>query len=111
MLWALLLGYLMYRSGLVPRVIPVMGLIGGPLILAAGTVTLLGLNDQVSVWSGIVAAPIFAWEPSLGIWLIVKGFDPSVIASEKFSSRSDTQSPEIQGVGITQTTELQKTRT
>jgi len=74
---ALLLGYLMYRSGLVPRVIPVMGLIGGPLILAAGTATLLGLNEQVSVWSVIATAPIFAWELSLGIWLIVKGFNSS----------------------------------
>jgi hypothetical protein len=108
---ALLLGYLMYRSGLVPRVIPVMGLIGGPLILAAGTATLLGLNEQVSVWTVIATAPIFAWELSLGLWLIVKGFDPSVIASEKFNPRSDNQSPEIQGVGHTQTPELQKTRT
>jgi Domain of unknown function (DUF4386) len=74
---ALLLGYLMYRSRLVPRVIPVMGLIGCPLILAAGTATLLGLNEQVSVWSVIATAPIFAWELSLGIWLIVKGFNSS----------------------------------
>jgi hypothetical protein len=73
---ALLLGYLMYRSRLVPRVIPVMGLIGGPLILAAGTATLLGFNEQVSVWTVIATAPIFAWELSLGIWLVVKGFNP-----------------------------------
>src|SRR5918997_1268690 len=49
---------------------------------AAGTATLLGLNEQVSVWTVIATAPIFAWELSLGLWLIVKGFDPSVIASE-----------------------------
>ena len=78
---ALLLGYLMYRSGLVPRVIPVIGLIGAPLILAAGTATLLGLNEQVSVWSGIATAPIFAWELSLGVWLMVKGFRPSPITA------------------------------
>ena len=76
---ALLLGYLMYRSGLVPRVIPLMGLIGAPLILVAGTATLLGLNEQVSVWTGIATAPIFAWELSLGVWLVVKGFKPSLI--------------------------------
>jgi hypothetical protein len=78
---ALLLGYLMYRSGLVPRFIPVMGLIGAPLILAAGTATLLGFTEQVSVWTGIATAPIFAWELSLGVWLVVKGFKPSPITA------------------------------
>ena len=78
---ALLLGYLLYRSGLVPRVIPLMGLIGAPLILAAGTATLLGVTEQVSVWTGIATAPIFAWELSLGVWLVVKGFKPSPITA------------------------------
>ena len=78
---ALLLGYLMFRSGLVPRIIPVIGLIGAPLFLAAGTATLLGLNEQVSVWSGIATAPIFVWELSLGVWLAVKGFKPSPITA------------------------------
>jgi hypothetical protein len=78
---ALLLGYLLYRSGLVPRIIPVIGLVGGPLILAAGTATLVGLNEQVSVWSAIATAPIFVWELSLGIWLAVKGFKPSPITA------------------------------
>lgn len=78
---ALLLGYLLYRSGLVPRIIPVIGLIGAPLILAAGSATLLGLNEQVSVWSAIATAPIFAWELSLGVWLVVKGFKPSPITA------------------------------
>lgn len=74
---ALLLGYLMYRSGLVPRAIPVLGLIGGPLLLASATATMFGINDPLSVWSGIAVAPIFAWELSLGVWLVVKGFRPS----------------------------------
>lgn len=59
---ALLLGYLMYRSRLVPRVIPVLGLIGAPLHLASVTATLFGINEQVSVWSAIAVAPIFVWE-------------------------------------------------
>ena len=78
---ALLLGYLLFRSSLVPRIIPVIGLIGAPLILAAGTGTLLGVNEQVSVWSGIATAPIFVWELSLGVWLVVKGFKPSPITA------------------------------
>lgn len=86
---ALLLGFLMYRSGLVPRIIPLMGLIGAPLILAAGAATLLGFNDQVSVWTGIATAPIFAWELSLGVWLTAKGFKPTPITSHKAARTRD----------------------
>jgi Domain of unknown function (DUF4386) len=77
---ALLLGTLMYRSGLVPRVIPAMGLIGAPLLLAVSIATMFGLTDQGSAW-WIVVAPIFVWELSLGIYLVVKGFKPSPITA------------------------------
>jgi hypothetical protein len=70
---ALLLGTLMYKSGLVPRAIPVTGLIGSPLLLAVTFATMFGLTEHGSVW-WIAAAPIFVWELSLGIYLIVKGF-------------------------------------
>jgi hypothetical protein len=72
---ALLLGYLMYRSGLVPRGIPTLGLIGGPLLIASAIATMFGVNQQISVWSAIAVAPIFFWELSLGVWLTVKGFN------------------------------------
>ena len=78
---ALLLGTLMYRSGLVPRVIPLMGLIGAPLLLASNVATMLGVNDATTVWSLVGVAPIFFWELSLGIWLTVKGFRPSPITA------------------------------
>jgi Domain of unknown function (DUF4386) len=78
---ALLLGSLMYRSGLVPRVIPAMGLIGAPLLLAAATATLFGLNEQLSVWSAIATLPVAAWELSVGVWMVVKGFKPSPITA------------------------------
>ncbi|SDY82536.1 protein of unknown function [Geodermatophilus africanus] len=78
---ALLLGSLMYRSGLVPRVIPVMGLIGAPLLLAAKIATVYGVNDDSTMWSVIALAPIFFWELSLGIYLIVRGFRPSAVAA------------------------------
>jgi Domain of unknown function (DUF4386) len=74
---ALLLGYLMYRSGLVPRVIPVLGLIGGPLMVSSALGQVLGINEQVSAWSVIALLPIFAWELSLGLWMAIKGFKPS----------------------------------
>ena len=73
----MMLGYLMYRSGLVPRRLALLGLIGGPLQFASATAMLFGLYEQVSVWAAIAVLPEFFWELSLGIWLIVKGFDPS----------------------------------
>jgi hypothetical protein len=78
---ALLLGYVLYRSRLVPRAIPAMGLVGAPLFLALAAASVLGLNEQASVASGIAVIPIFAWELSLGLWLTFKGFRPSAVAS------------------------------
>jgi len=83
----LILGYLMYRSALVPRGMAVLGLIGGPLIIASGAAVVLGVIEAGGVWQSIAAIPEFFWELSLGIWLIVRGFNPSVIASEKFRLR------------------------
>jgi hypothetical protein len=74
---AALLGYALYRSRLVPRVIPAMALIGAPLFLASASASILGFNEQVSVLSGIVVIPIALWELSLGLWLTFKGFNPN----------------------------------
>ncbi len=74
---AVLLGYLMYRSRLVPRAIPAMGLIGAPVFLVAASASLLGLNEQGSVLSAIGFLPIALWELSLGFWLTFKGFNRS----------------------------------
>jgi hypothetical protein len=71
---ALLLGTLLYRSGLVPRVIPVLGLIGGPLLISAVVGRLLGINETTSIWSMLGLVPIFVWELSLGLWMTIKGF-------------------------------------
>jgi Domain of unknown function (DUF4386) len=76
-----LMAYLMYRSGLVPRFIGVLGLIGGPLIFASAIAELFGLYAQVSVWAAITAIPVFAWELTLAFWLIIKGFKPSPITA------------------------------
>jgi len=76
----LMLGYLMYRSGLVPRRMAMLGLVGGPLVALSGIAVLLGLYEQVSAWSAVATLPEFAWEASLAIYLIVKGFRPSAVA-------------------------------
>lgn len=78
---ALLLGTLMYRSRLVPRVIPILGLVGAPMLLAANTATMFGLNDQLSVLSALALPGIFFWELSLGVYLVVKGFKPSPLTA------------------------------
>ena len=64
----------MYRSRLVPRIIPTIGLIGAPLLLASSIGTLFGAWDQVSGPAFLFALPIAAWEFSLGVWMTVKGF-------------------------------------
>src|ERR1700722_2604807 len=79
---AVLLGTLMYRSRLVPRVIPVMGLIGGPLLIIAVFATLLGQHSSLSGLAGLPVIPVAAWEFSLGMWLAFKGFKPSPITAD-----------------------------
>ena len=77
----LLLGYLMYRSGLVPRPIAMLGLVGGPLIFATSIAVLFGAYEQTGAHA-IPSIPEFAFELSLGIYLIVKGFKPSPILDD-----------------------------
>src|ERR1700730_17417302 len=79
---ALLLGSLMYRSRLLPRVLPVLGLIGAPLLIAAVIATLFGGDiGHVSAFRAIATFPVAAWELLLGLWLVVKGFKPSPITA------------------------------
>jgi hypothetical protein len=73
----LILGYLMYRSALVPRRMAMLGLIGGPLILASGIAVLFGAIDRGGTAQAIATIPEFLWELSLGIYLTLKGFRPS----------------------------------
>jgi hypothetical protein len=71
----------MYRSGLVPGGMAMLGLIGGPLICISGTAVLFGVIEAGSVAQAIATIPEFLWELSLGIYLLVKGFKPSPILS------------------------------
>ena len=77
---ALLLGSLMYRSRLVPRFIPVLGLVGAPILIAAVIAALFRTDHQITVLQvGFIL--VAAWELSLGVWLVVKGFRPSPITA------------------------------
>ena len=76
----LILGYLMYRTGLVPRNVAWLGLIGGPLIILSGTAILLGGNqpsDTLHGLQGVLTIPEFLWELFLGLYCTFKGFRPS----------------------------------
>jgi uncharacterized protein DUF4386 len=72
-----LLGSLLYRSRLVARVLPLLGFIGAPLLVASFTAVLFDVRGRTSAQAGLAALPIALWELSLGLWLIVKGFEPS----------------------------------
>jgi hypothetical protein len=78
----LLLGSLLYQSRLVPRVLPVLGIIGAPLLIANTIVFMFGITSgPLFVLTAIGVIPIALFEFALGVWLTVKGFNPSAVAS------------------------------
>ena len=78
----LILGYLLYRSGLVSRRMALFGLVGGPLLAASGAAVLFGLISQGSSVQGIMTVPEIIWELFLGLWLTFKGFSQSPITAD-----------------------------
>jgi hypothetical protein len=92
----LILGYLMYRSGLVPRRMAMLGLIGGPLIILSGTAVLFNVIQPGSAAQVIATIPEFVWELSLGIYLMVKGFKPSpILPGTTGDAEADKRSPAL----------------
>ena len=75
----LILGYMMYRSGLMPRGLAILGLIAGPLICLTGLGVVLDAIPRGGSVQAIATIPEFVWELSLGIYPLVKGFRPSPI--------------------------------
>jgi hypothetical protein len=76
----LILGYLMYRSELVPRQAAWLGLIGGPLLIVTGTAIMFTGNDPSDALrslQGLATIPEFLWELFLGVYCTFKGFRPS----------------------------------
>jgi hypothetical protein len=78
---AVLFGTLLYKSRLVPRLIPTIGLVGAPLLFTAFLATLFGAFDQVSAASLFLTLPVAAWELSVGLWMTFKGFRPEAVAA------------------------------
>ena len=82
---ALLIGSVMYRSRLLPRWIPTLGLIGSPLLLASTVATLFGVWGQVSGPALLLVLPIAIWEFSFGVYMAVWGFKRTDVGDETFA--------------------------
>jgi hypothetical protein len=77
----LLLGVLLYKSRLVPRGLAVIGIVGGPVLVVGYLAVMLGATDQHGALAGLSALLVAVFEFSLGVWLIIKGFDPEAVAA------------------------------
>jgi hypothetical protein len=104
---AFLLGWLMYRSRLVPRAVPVLGLIGAPLFTSWIVGYIFGITEGASAWHAIAVAPIFFWELSLGLWMTFKGFrreSPLMVeAAAEAASPVDDASATRSSIGVAST--------
>ena len=70
----MILGYLMYKSGLVAPRVALIGVVGGTLLAASGFAVLLGIIPQGSAIQGLMTVPEIIWELFLGLWLTFVGF-------------------------------------
>src|SRR5919109_11010 len=89
----LLLGSLLYQSRLVPRVLPLLALLGAPLLVASDIAVLFSLWGRTSTPAALAALPVALFELSLGVYLVVKGFKPSPILSGDTRAAGVNRSP------------------
>ncbi|MGG7620729.1 DUF4386 domain-containing protein [Bacillus coreaensis] len=78
--------YIFYKTKLVPRFIPILGMTGAALVFICALLVMFDIIEQVSVWGGLLALPVAANEMILAVWLILKGFNSSV-TSNLFSKK------------------------
>ena len=79
---AVLLGSLLYQLRLVPRVLPLLGFIGAPLLVVNTIILMFGITGPLLTLTTLGVIPIAVWEFSLGVWLVVKGFYPTPTTAE-----------------------------
>jgi hypothetical protein len=77
----MLLGYMLYKSRLVPRGLSLIGIVGGPILLVGYLAVMFGLVEQHAPLAGLSALPVALFEFSLGLWLIIKGFNGEAVTS------------------------------
>ena len=83
---ALFLATVLYKAGLVPKILPILGLIGAPLLVTKSMIVAFGGLGDMSPSAMIMALPIAAWELGLGLWLTFKGFRPPRFAEQRTTS-------------------------
>jgi hypothetical protein len=93
---AFFLGTILYRSGLVPRIIPTLGLIGVPTFGSFVVGYIFGVAEPGSAWHVIGVAPIFVWELALGLWMAIRGFNRSAPIVVAMMAEAD---PSVVGYG------------
>jgi hypothetical protein len=76
----LLLGFLLYQSRLVPRGLSMIGIVGAPILTVGYLAVLFGGIHQHGPLAGLSALPVALFEFSLGVWLVVRGFNPGAAA-------------------------------
>ncbi|MBP6045337.1 MAG: DUF4386 domain-containing protein [Microgenomates group bacterium] len=72
-----LLGFLLYKSRLVPRALSLIGIVGGPILLVGYFAVMFGFVGRLAPLAALSAVPVALFEFSLGLWLTFKGFSPS----------------------------------
>jgi hypothetical protein len=90
----MLLGYLMYRSGLLPRRMHMLGRRDATMLLTSFVLTLFGVYENGSGPSFLLALPEIVWEASLGIYAAWKGFRRSPI-TDTIDVRRDAIEPSM----------------
>jgi hypothetical protein len=92
----LMLGYLMYRSGLMPRRLAMLGLIGGPLLILSFVLILFDVFETGSGPAFLLAAPEIAWELSVGFYCAFRGFRPdsAILSREPAAREPDAREPD-----------------
>ena len=80
--------YIFYKSKLVPRFIPILGMTGATCVFVCALLVMFGVIEQISVWGGILALPVAANEMILAVWLILKGFNETALLSLSLKKRA-----------------------
>lgn len=78
----ILLGLLLYKSGLVPRTLAMIGIIGAFPLVAGYIAVMFGCIERISPLAGLSAVPVAIFEFSLGIYLVVKGFKVAAVTNK-----------------------------
>lgn len=79
--------YIFYKTKLVPRFISILGMTGASCVFICSLFVMFGVFPQISFWGAVLALPVAAYEMTLAVWLIIKGFNENAIASLTANSK------------------------